>query len=300
MSGIIENSETITATGAIKFESGGYYKHTANGGSMVRATWDANSTCEISGITSATALTNLGSGQTTAYGNLIWNCTGQTAWFNATGSFDVAGNFTVNSTGGGARGINLVTSSVNRTFNIGGNLEINGAKLTLTNSSGIATLNIGGNLVLNNSSLNQLDFGFSTSAPSSGNYRSVINLSGDFYNGVFRNAAWMQPEKGTLKSNFHNGIFYNSEWINGTFLNGTFQGKTWWDGNFTGGDFVGQPAGTDPNDPDYSNTITNWWNGSFNQGNPNIKSRFGSYPITGNTMELSGTSVIWHNGTFIN
>ncbi len=187
VSGIIENSGTITATGAIKFESGGYYKHTANGGSMVRATWDANSTCEISGVTSATAITNLGSGQTTAYGNLIWNCTGQTAWFNATGSFDVAGNFTVNSTGGGARGINLVTSSVNRTFNIGGNLEINGAKLTLTNSSGIATLNIGGNLVLNNSSLNQLDFGFSTSAPSSGNYRSVINLSGDFYNGASSN-----------------------------------------------------------------------------------------------------------------
>ena len=187
VNGIIENSGTITTTGAVKFESGGYYKHTANGGSMVKASWDANSTCEISGITSATALTNLGSGQTTAYGNLIWNCTGQTAWFNATGSFDVAGNFTVNSTGGGARGINLVTSSVNRTFNIGGNLEVNGAKLTLTNSSGIATLNIGGNLVLNNSSLNQLDFGFGTSVPSSGNYRSVINLSGDFYNGVSSN-----------------------------------------------------------------------------------------------------------------
>lgn len=184
VNGIIENSGIITTTGAVKFESGGYYKHTANGGSMVKASWDANSTCEISGITSATALTNLGSGQTTAYGNLIWNCTGQTAWFNASGSFDVAGNFTVNSTGGGARGINLVTSSVNRTFNIGGNLEVNGAKLTLTNSSGIATLNIGGNLVLNNSSLNQLDFGFGTSVPSSGNYRSVINLSGDFYNGA--------------------------------------------------------------------------------------------------------------------
>jgi hypothetical protein len=182
VSGIIENSGTITATGAVKFESGGYYKHTANGGSMVEATWDANSTCEISGVTSATSITNLGSGQTTAYGNLIWNCTGQTNWFNATGSFDVAGNFTVNSTG--TRGINLVTSSSNRTFNIGGNLEINGAKLTLTNSSGIATLNIGGNLVLNNSSLNQLDFGFGSSAPSSGNYRSVINLSGDFYNGA--------------------------------------------------------------------------------------------------------------------
>lgn len=71
-----------------------------------------------------------------------------TSWFNSTGSFDVAGNFTMHSTGVGTRGINLVTTSVNRTFNIGGNLEINGAKLTLTNSSGTATLNIGGDLVL--------------------------------------------------------------------------------------------------------------------------------------------------------
>lgn len=32
--------------------------------------------------------------------------------------------------------------------------------------------------------MNQLDFGYGNSAPSSGNYRSVINLSGDFYNGA--------------------------------------------------------------------------------------------------------------------
>ncbi len=184
VSGNVENSGTITATGAVKFESGGYYKHTGNGGSLVSASWDANSTCEITGLTSATSLSNFG-GQVTSYGNLIWNCTGQTGWFNATGSFDVAGNFTINSTGGGARGINLVTSTVNRTFNITGNLEINGSKLTLTNASGIATLNIGGNLILNSSSLNQLDFGYSASSttPSSGNYRSIMNLQGNFANG---------------------------------------------------------------------------------------------------------------------
>lgn len=183
--GIIENAGTITATGAVNFESGGYYNHTANGGTLVRASWDVNSTCEISGITSATTISNLGSNQTTAYGNLVWNCPLQTNWFNSSGSFDVAGNFTINSTGGGTRGINLVTTSVNRTFNIGGNLEINGARLTLTNNSGIATLNIGGDLVLSNSAINQLDFGYGNSAPNnSGDYRSIINLNGDFYNGA--------------------------------------------------------------------------------------------------------------------
>lgn len=47
--GFVENAGTITATGSVNFESGGYYKHTANGGSLVRASRDANSTCEISG-----------------------------------------------------------------------------------------------------------------------------------------------------------------------------------------------------------------------------------------------------------
>lgn len=110
---------------------------------------------------------------------------------------------------------------------------------------------------------------------------------GDFFNGVFRNSAWMQMSGTTgnkLDSNFHNGIFYNSEWVNGTFLNGTFQGYRWWDGNFTGGDFV----------------KGDWINGKFNQGSPNIKSRFGSWPLTGST-ELAGSGLTtWHNGQFIN
>jgi hypothetical protein len=103
--------------------------------------------------------------------------------------------------------------------------------------------------------------------------------SGTFYNGVFRNTVWLQSPG--QKSIFKNGIFYNSEWLNGTFLNGTFQGYMWWDGNFTGGDFI----------------FGQWITGTFSQSNPNIKSRFGSMPITGNTM--IGTSVIWYDGQFI-
>jgi len=106
-------------------------------------------------------------------------------------------------------------------------------------------------------------------------YYDVRWEDGTFYNGVFRNSTW-------IKGVFQNGIFYNSEWMNGTFMNGTFQGYMWWNGNFTGGDFV----------------QGHWMNGKFNQGNPSIKSRFGSMPLTGTTM--AGTSVYWYDGSFIN
>jgi hypothetical protein len=105
--------------------------------------------------------------------------------------------------------------------------------------------------------------------------------SGNFYDGIFRNAVWLQPVTG-LKSIFSGGIFYNSQWLDGTFSNGTFQGAKWWIGNFTGGDFVSG----------------DWMDGNFNQANPNIKSRFGSMPITGKTT--SYTDVNWYNGNFIN
>jgi hypothetical protein len=99
--------------------------------------------------------------------------------------------------------------------------------------------------------------------------------SGIFYNGIFRNAAW-------LSGMFQNGIIYNGIWIDGTFSNGTFQGYKWWNGNFTGGDFV----------------LGYWMNGKFNQVNPNVKSRFGSMPLTGTTN--TGTTVFWYDGQFLN
>lgn len=115
--------------------------------------------------------------------------------------------------------------------------------------------------------------------------------SGVFYNGIFRNSSWLSVDY--TGSTFKNGIFYNSEWINGTFFNGTFQGYRWHDGIFNGGDFVGNPYSVN------GDGVSHWLNGSFNQINPNIKSRFGSYPVSG-TTNLAGTSVMWHNGTFFN
>lgn len=119
--------------------------------------------------------------------------------------------------------------------------------------------------------------------------------SGTFYNGIFRNASWMQPDDESSYSIFKNGIFYNSQWLNGTFQNGTFQGNTWWNGIFTGGDFV----------------LGEWISGTFNQVSTEIKSRFGSMPFTGSTYSIDPTdpelyyctnmsSVTWHDGTFLN
>lgn len=99
--------------------------------------------------------------------------------------------------------------------------------------------------------------------------------SGTFHNGIFRNATWRYGV-------FKKGIFYNSDWRNGTFLNGTFQGYRWRDGFFNGGDFV---SGI-------------WLKGKFNQTDKDIKSRFGSMPLTGTT--LAGVSSTWYDGEFVN
>lgn len=106
-------------------------------------------------------------------------------------------------------------------------------------------------------------------------YYNIRWESGTFYNGIFRNASWRDGV-------FKNGIFYNSDWRNGTFLNGTFQGYRWRGGFFNGGDFVSGE----------------WLDGKFNQTDKNIKSRFGSMPLTGTT--LAGISTKWYNGEFIN
>ena len=111
-------------------------------------------------------------------------------------------------------------------------------------------------------------------------YFDVVNYqprweNGIFYNGIFRNASWF---KGTFKD----GIFYDSQWLDGTFQNGIFQGHSWWIGDFLGGDFI---QGI-------------WLFGKFNQVNPLVKARIGTFPYTGTTT--TGTTVVWVDGTFFN
>mgnify|MGYP001270408513 CR=1 FL=1 len=107
--GTVENSGTLTLTGAAVFGDGSKFVWAKNGGAFnnTNVTWGTGSTVEITGCTGASP-TNLSQ----PFYNFTWNCTGQTVWLNLalTGSFSCSGDLTIKSTGGGAVGLNMVTS----------------------------------------------------------------------------------------------------------------------------------------------------------------------------------------------
>jgi hypothetical protein len=158
VNGIIVNSGTITPTGTISFGSGSTYQHSQNGGAIPTATWNSNSTCQFTGVTT-TNPTNMGQ----TFGNLTWNCPSQTSDANFDGIFTINGNFTLISTGttgifrlaagttniGGnysqSAGINRLSNTSNRTLNVGGSFSMSGGELRMSIGSAIGTMNITGN-----------------------------------------------------------------------------------------------------------------------------------------------------------
>ena len=149
----------------IAFQSGGKYQHnfTTSNGTLPTATWNAASTCEIIGYTSATGpISN--SAQT--FGNFTWNSASQTSTFALGGNItSVAGNFTVTTTNSGslqlattgtttsitgnysqgAGTVEIASGSGDQTMNVTGNFSVSGGTLRLSSSSGNATANVTGN-----------------------------------------------------------------------------------------------------------------------------------------------------------
>ena len=129
---------SLATTGTMSVASGGTYQHNCNGQALPSATWDAASTCNITG-TSSTTPTNFGQ----TFGNLTVNCSG-TATTDANST--VAGNLTV--TGGTLTVGNNFTLGITGNSSITGTLTLggNGAKTftgnTTINPSG--TLNVSG------------------------------------------------------------------------------------------------------------------------------------------------------------
>jgi hypothetical protein len=139
--GTLTNSGTITiAAGAnASFGSGGKYRHTMNGGTIPTATWDINSTCEITGITTTTpgGLT----GQ--SFGNFTWNCT-QTGNIQLAGKLtSITGNFSVQGTGTSQL---RLTNTTNLTMTIGGNFDLSNGIVNFANAAAVTKVfNLGGN-----------------------------------------------------------------------------------------------------------------------------------------------------------
>jgi len=145
---LIRSGGTITSTAAnLTIASGGIYQHARNGGPIPTATWNAASTCLISGITGTIPSAGLGQ----SFGNFTWNCTGQTGAINnlagaSGGLTTINGNFTVSSTNG--QSLNLNNSTTNRTLTLGGNFNLTGGNVDLESNSGTTTIAISGNLIV--------------------------------------------------------------------------------------------------------------------------------------------------------
>ena len=139
---IQNNAGTITTTGALRFNSGGTYKHnhTTTSGTIPTATWNAASNVEIIGYTTfASAVGGFTTTQT--FGNVTWNCPSQTSALNMnlSGTYNIAGTLTFTSTGSGS--VRFAGST--HTLNLGG-FAMAAGTLDLSGSSTSSTIKVAG------------------------------------------------------------------------------------------------------------------------------------------------------------
>lgn len=147
VNGTYNNGSTGAITGTVYIN--GTYNHTSNADNFPTATWASASNCNITGLTSV----NLTTFPLQTYGNVTYNCTGQTGsvdLLDASGTTTIQGNFNVQSTGTGTLYFRLsgqihfpVILTINGSFNI------TGGTIDADNNGGTPNtqvqLNIGGN-----------------------------------------------------------------------------------------------------------------------------------------------------------
>jgi hypothetical protein len=127
----------------ILINAGATYQHDRNAGAIPTATWNANSNCNITGVTSTipTATTF-----NQSFGNFTWNCTGQTSNLSFTGNLrTINGNFTVSSTGGTGTAELRLSSGTIQTLTVGGNFTLSSGTLNFNSGAGTFTMNVAGN-----------------------------------------------------------------------------------------------------------------------------------------------------------
>ncbi len=115
------------------------YNHAINGGTIPTATWNATSTCNVTGITN-TAVTGLNQ----SLGNLIWNSPTHSAdvAIEYTGTYQ--GNVTISGMGTGT--IRVANTNTNRTLTVNGNFVHSDGEFRVDNGDGGSALNVTGNL----------------------------------------------------------------------------------------------------------------------------------------------------------
>ncbi len=159
VNGLYYNGSTGTITGTMTVNSGGTYQHAINGGTIKTATWNAGSTCNISGVTST-----LPSGFSQSFSNLTWSSTNTSAISIAPTAIN--GDFNITTGGGTDKTLRINTTP----FTIGGNLNLSGSANLQISSSTQRTLTVNGDFSMTSG---KLDFGTSTKI-------GTLNIKGDY------------------------------------------------------------------------------------------------------------------------
>lgn len=155
VNGYLKSTAGITATTStpysFTFNSGSTYEHAMATGSIPMSTWNAGSTCLVTGTTGASPGNNFQS-----YYNFTWNCPGMSANLNlswdstSTVPVVVRGDLTVTACGTPAvtNSFRMTNAATVRNIKINGSVIVNGGNLTVSGSSGAAQYNVtvGGNI----------------------------------------------------------------------------------------------------------------------------------------------------------
>jgi len=198
--GTLVASSAVSSTVMMVY-SGGTYQHAMNAGTIPTATWDVASTCLITGTKRT-----LPSGRNQHFGNLIWNCTGQTAT-TAYGTFFINGDLTIQSTGstgqftfsdgsentvGGSYfqsgGTVRLASGTATSLTVAGGFSMSGGTFTASDWFGeVGTLNIAGDFSLTSGTITELGngsgninfngLGLQTYLKSGGTFSNTINFA---------------------------------------------------------------------------------------------------------------------------
>lgn len=234
----VESSGVFTGT-VLAFNSGSIYEHARNGGAIPVATWDSNSTCFITGLTTTIPTTSTFNQN---FGNFTWQCFSQSSSLSLAGNLTtVNGNFNVVSTGNSSGVLNMVisvtsplvtniagsytqtggvvrlvgtggTNTVNTTINVGGNLILSGGTLDLysnTTLAGSTNLNVAGNVnvgggTLTETGIGTANFNFTGTSPT----RTFTKTGGSISNTVnFNIISGASVNFGTSELDGSNGTF---------------------------------------------------------------------------------------------
>lgn len=174
----VNSGANFNSTNAnISFGAGSTYTHARNGGSIPSATWDNASNCVITGITNAA----LSGGWAQNFGNVLWNCTGQSVAHGVAGPTNIAGTFELRNT-------NAQYVSVEAARVWSGNLLITGGRFAVRNVAN-ATFNLQvNNFTLDNTTNANARFSVYAGSFTTA-YTNNLNVEGDFNLILNQNAA---------------------------------------------------------------------------------------------------------------